>query len=131
MTHNFVENRDGVYIHRKGSIPTTHGPAMIPGSRGTASYLVSASGSSLHSLPHGAGRTLSRTEAKQMFADLTHEQMTHTAAGSRVVCNSDSLLRQEHPDCYKDIDAIADTLRSEYGVNVVARFTPVCTIKMC
>eukprot|EP00698_Gefionella_okellyi_P006342 TRINITY_DN15711_c0_g1_i1.p1 TRINITY_DN15711_c0_g1~~TRINITY_DN15711_c0_g1_i1.p1 ORF type:complete len:377 (+),score=74.04 TRINITY_DN15711_c0_g1_i1:37-1167(+) len=131
VTHNFVERdpSSNVCIHRKGTIPTNKGPAMIPGSRGTSSILVTAGKYSKHSLPHGAGRQIPRSEAKELFADQTFNDMLVTKAGSLVVCESESLLRSEHPDCYKDIDDIAGTLSTEFGVNVIAKFLPVVTLK--
>src|SRR5690606_26998436 len=54
LTHNFIEENNNIFIHRKGSIPSKNGPAMIPGSRGNFSYLVKSINEGLHSLPHGA-----------------------------------------------------------------------------
>jgi len=60
------------WLHRKGATPTTHSPILvIPGSRGTLSYLVEVNPDvdyiSGHSLAHGAGRKMMRSKAKSMF----------------------------------------------------------------
>ena len=131
LTHNFIERNGDTYIHRKGSIPSKNGPALIPGSRGTSSYLVEQSAEHpLHSLPHGAGRVLTRTKAKDMFADKSIEDMSTTEMGSFVVSKSAGLLRGEHPDCYKNIDDIMQHLSNDYGVKILAKFLPVITVKM-
>jgi hypothetical protein len=83
----------------------------------------------LHSLPHGAGRVLSRLDAKNAFQSLSVAEMTHTDLDSYVVSKNEALLRTEHPECYKDISGIMDTLESEYGVRIIARFRPLLTLK--
>ena len=90
---------------------------------------VSLPSQGLHSLPHGAGRVLSRLDAKAAFQSLTLEEMTTTDLGSYVVSRNESLLRTEHPECYKDLSAIMDTLESDFGVHVLARFRPLVTLK--
>ena len=67
LTHNFIERKGDVYIHRKGSIPSDNGPAIIPGSRGTYSYLVESSSKTLHSLPHGAGKKIFTSTSKRIL----------------------------------------------------------------
>jgi release factor H-coupled RctB family protein len=131
LTHNFIERLEGdVYVHRKGSIPSNQGPALIPGSRGSFSYLVQAGpDSSLHSLPHGAGRRLSRGDAKQLLSSYKVKDMIKTPLGSYVVTNSKSILVTEHPECYKDLDQIVGLLQSDYGVQVTATFRPLVTVK--
>src|SRR6185369_6773401 len=72
--HNFTQRerhfgRD-VWVSRKGAIEARTGqPGLIPGSMGTASYVVSGLGNaqSLNSAPHGAGRMYSRTKARKTF----------------------------------------------------------------
>jgi tRNA-splicing ligase RtcB (3'-phosphate/5'-hydroxy nucleic acid ligase) len=106
--HNYTEREQhfgrSVWVSRKGAISARAGqPGLIPGSMGTASYVVAGLGNvpSLHSSPHGAGRNLSRTAARRQFsrADLD-ERMTGIAWG-----HSDAFL-DEHPDAYKDIDVV-------------------------
>lgn len=106
--HNYTERehhsgRD-VWLSRKGAISARKGQAgLIPGSMGTASYVVSGLGNeaALLSSPHGAGRNHSRNAARRLFtrADL-EQRMSGIAWG-----HSDAFL-DEHPDAYKPIDQV-------------------------
>ncbi|MBB3674405.1 RtcB family protein [Modestobacter versicolor] len=106
--HNYTERerhygRD-VWLSRKGAISARAGqPGLIPGSMGTASYVVTGKGNvpSLMSSPHGAGRNHSRNAARRLFsrADLD-ARMSGIAWG-----HSDAFL-DEHPDAYKPIDQV-------------------------
>lgn len=106
--HNYVARethygRD-VWVTRKGSVHAGRGElGIIPGSMGAASYLVEGLGSeeSFMSSAHGAGRTMSRTQAKKVFtvADLKRE-----TAG--VVCRHDPGVLDEIPSAYKSIDEV-------------------------
>src|SRR3954468_12539636 len=106
--HNYTERethygRD-VWLSRKGAISAREGQwGLIPGSMGTASYVVVGKGNaaSLMSSPHGAGRNFSRSAARKRFtrADL-EQRMTGIAWG-----HSDAFL-DEHPDAYKAIDVV-------------------------
>lgn len=77
--HNFTQRErhfgKDVWLSRKGAIEAAEGkPGLIPGSMGTASYVVVGKGNrlSLNSSPHGAGRNYSRSAARRTF---THEQL--------------------------------------------------------
>ena len=83
--HNFTESEmhfgKRVWVSRKGAILADAGrPGLIPGSMGTASYVVSGLGdpAALNSSPHGAGREYSRSAARRTF---THEQLREAMAG--------------------------------------------------
>ncbi|MGI8696724.1 MAG: RtcB family protein [Mycobacteriales bacterium] len=106
--HNYTERErhfgTDVWLSRKGAISARAGePGLIPGSMGTASYVVAGKGNpvALQSSPHGAGRAFSRTAARKRFtrADLD-ERMAGIEWG-----RSDRLL-DEHPAAYKDIDQV-------------------------
>jgi tRNA-splicing ligase RtcB len=106
--HNYTERETHfgreVWLSRKGAISARAGePGLIPGSMGTASYVVTGKGNvpSLMSSPHGAGRNFSRSAARKRFsrADLD-ARMTGIAWG-----HSDAFL-DEHPDAYKPIDQV-------------------------
>lgn len=131
LTHNFIESNydEMIYIHRKGTIPSKIGPALIPGSRGSYSYLVDGEKSNIKSLPHGAGRKLSRHEAKEYFQHNNPKHMTKTSMDSYVISRNESLLKTEHPDCYKDLSTIIEYLESEYDVNILSVFQPLTTLK--
>lgn len=101
-THNGVET----WITRKGAIRAGRGDrGVIPGSMGTASYIVSGRGNPLsyESCSHGAGRRMSRGQARR---SLTAESLTE-AMGSRSWQdrNAEDLV-DEHPSAYKDIDKV-------------------------
>jgi tRNA-splicing ligase RtcB len=106
--HNFTqhETHDGVdlWVSRKGAIQAKKGQAgLIPGSMGTASYVVSGLGDpdSLESSPHGAGRAYSRTRARKTF---TRAQLEEAMAGIEWR-HSDAFL-DEIPAAYKDVDVV-------------------------
>ena len=106
--HNFTqrERHDGVdlWVSRKGAIQAKRGqPGLIPGSMGTASYVVSGLGNelALESSPHGAGRAYSRGAARRRF---TRSQLEAAMAGIEWR-HSDAFL-DEIPAAYKDIDVV-------------------------
>lgn len=110
-----------VWLSRKGAIDASEGkPGLIPGSMGTASYVVSGLGNplSLNSSPHGAGRQYSRTAARRAF---TRAQLDDAMAGI-VWGDSDEFL-DESPAAYKDIDVImrdaADLVKIEHTLRQI------------
>lgn len=106
--HNFTEHEKHfgkeVWVSRKGAIKADLGrPGLIPGSMGTASYVVEGKGDplSLHSSPHGAGREFSRTVARRTFS---HEQLREAMAGIEFR-DTDAFI-DEIPQAYKPIDRV-------------------------
>lgn len=106
--HNYIskENHFGknVWITRKGAVNARKGRlGIIPGSMGTRSYIVSGKGNeqSLHSCSHGAGRRMSRAEARKTFTLSNHRDATEG-----VECRKDKEVIDETPGAYKDIDAV-------------------------
>ncbi len=106
--HNYVaqEHHYGkdVFVTRKGAVSAAVGElGIIPGSMGARSYIVSGKGhaESFCSCSHGAGRALSRTQAKRQFTVADHERAT---AG--VECRKDAAVIDETPAAYKDIEAV-------------------------
>ncbi len=106
--HNYVEREHhygaDVYVTRKGAVRARAGElGIIPGSMGAKSFIVRGRGNpeSFHSCSHGAGRTMSRTEAKRRFT-----VADHIAATSGVECRKDASVIDETPMAYKDIDAV-------------------------
>jgi tRNA-splicing ligase RtcB len=106
--HNYVarENHFGhnVWVTRKGAVRAREGDlGIIPGSMGARSYIVRGRGNadSFHTCSHGAGRAMSRTEAKRRFTLADHEKAT---AG--IECRKDADVIDETPMAYKDIDAV-------------------------
>jgi tRNA-splicing ligase RtcB len=106
--HNFtqLEKHFGreVWVSRKGAIEARAGqPGLIPGSMGTASYVVSGLGypPALHSAPHGAGRAYSRSAARRTF---THDQLRQAMTG--IEFRDTEAFLDEIPQAYKDIDQV-------------------------
>lgn len=106
--HNFTESEKHfgkrVWVSRKGAIQADAGrPGLIPGSMGTASYVVEGLGNplSLNSSPHGAGREYSRSAARRTF---THAQLRDAMAGIEFR-DTDAFI-DEIPQAYKPIDQV-------------------------
>jgi tRNA-splicing ligase RtcB len=106
--HNYV-NRErhfgqDVLVTRKGAVSARRGElGIIPGSMGARSFIVRGLGNedSFHSCSHGAGRKMSRAEAKRRFS-----LEEHRAATAGVECRKDKDVIDETPAAYKDIDAV-------------------------
>ena len=106
--HNYVarERHFGkeILITRKGAQRARAGElGIIPGSMGARSYIVRGLGNreSFESCSHGAGRAMSRAEAKRRFT-----LADHVAATAGVECRKDAAVIDETPAAYKDIDAV-------------------------
>jgi tRNA-splicing ligase RtcB len=106
--HNYVQKErhfgEDVYVTRKGAVSAQSGElGIIPGSMGARSYIVRGKGNpeSFASCSHGAGRTMSRGEAKRRFS-----LEDHMAATDGVECRKDSGVIDETPGAYKNIDAV-------------------------
>ena len=127
--HNYVakESHFGadVYVTRKGAVRAGKGElGIIPGSMGTRSYIVRGKGNadSFCSCSHGAGRAMSRGEAKRRF---TLED--HASATAGIECRKDSDVIDETPMAYKDIDAVM-AAQSDL-VDIVHRLRQVLCVK--
>ncbi len=108
--HNYVarEHHYGrdVLVTRKGAVRAREGDlGIIPGSMGARSYIVRGKGNpeSFCSCSHGAGRVMSRTEAKRRF---TLED--HARATEGIECRKDADVIDETPMAYKNIDAVME-----------------------
>lgn len=106
--HNYVAREEHygekVWVTRKGAVRAGAGElGIIPGSMGAKSYIVRGKGNpeSFCSCSHGAGRRMSRREAKRRFSVEDHAQAT---AG--IECRKDADVIDETPMAYKDIDAV-------------------------
>ena len=127
--HNYtdVETHDGVevLVSRKGAISAKEGEyGLIPGSMGTRSYLVVGKGNpeSFCSAPHGAGRRMSRSEAKKQFTmDDFDEQM------QGISVRRDASFLDEIPSAYKNIDDVME--QSKDLVDVIHEFRQVLSVK--
>ena len=118
--HNYTEEMSGdlmrywksrppgrsghVWLSRKGAIDASSGkPGLIPGSMGTASYVVTGKGNklSLNSSPHGAGREYSRSAARRTFT-----RMQLDAAMQGIEWRHTDAFLDEIPGAYKNIDRV-------------------------
>ena len=106
--HNYVQREthggESLLVTRKGAVSARAGElGIIPGSMGTRSFIVRGLGNadSFHSCSHGAGRVMSRTQAR---AQITLKQ--HREATAHVECRKDASVIDESPAAYKSIDAV-------------------------
>ena len=122
-----------VVVHRKGATRAFPGqPVLIPGSMGTASYvLVGLEGAmeqSFGSSCHGAGRTMSRTKARtQINAQELRARMRKL--GIVAEAGSSKGLVEEAPEAYKDIDAVVNVVAQAGIAKKVARVVPIAVVK--
>ena len=106
--HNYVSWErhygDNVMVTRKGAVDAHEGVlGIIPGSMGAKSFIVRGKGNreAFCSCSHGAGRSMSRTEARKRY---TLED--HAIATAGVECRKDADVIDETPAAYKDVDAV-------------------------
>lgn len=127
--HNFTQMENhfskNVWLTRKGAIQASEGTrGLIPGSMGTASYVVRGLGNkmSFNSAPHGAGRNFSRTEARRRFTMADLEK----AMDGKEWRKTDAFI-DELPGAYKDIDLVIKN--AEELVSVEHVFNQIINVK--
>ncbi|TWI60283.1 tRNA-splicing ligase RtcB [Pseudoduganella lurida] len=127
--HNYVQKErhfgQDVLVTRKGAVSAKKGElGIIPGSMGARSFIVRGKGNedSFTSCSHGAGRTMSRSEAKRRY---TREDQVRATAG--VECRKDEGVVDEIPMAYKDIDAVMHAQRDL--VDIVHTLKQVVCVK--
>ncbi|WP_234822289.1 RtcB family protein [Rhodopseudomonas palustris] len=121
--HNFtqIEHHMGsdAWVTRKGAVRAAEGVrAMIPGSMGTKSYIVTGLGNkaAFESAPHGAGRRFSRGKAKEIF---TMEDFDREMAG--IEHRRSEVLIDELPGAYKDIDIVMENAKELVRVDHILK----------
>ncbi len=157
VPHNMakLEEYDGraLWVHRKGATRafpasrmsgTPFGgvgqPVLIPGSMGTASYVLvgtERSAESLHSVNHGAGRVMSRRKASGRYRGgrvvsppaISDEEFEESMRGVRLICADKRSIREEAPAAYKDIDEVVRCVEGAGLAVIVARMTPLAVLK--
>ena len=152
LMHNYAceeSHEDGpLLVHRKGTtraLPAGHAgnpepyretghPALIPGSMGTASYLMvgAPEGSrNYYSICHGAGRVRSRSATKQLVTVDEFASSLRVGRDDEVVLNHRALeaLVDESPQAYKDVDQIIDSVVQARLASVVAKCRPLAAVK--
>jgi tRNA-splicing ligase RtcB len=147
VAHNIAKfedfKGDQILLHRKGAtraFPKGHPmleekykdtghPAIVPGSMGTASYVMvgtEQAKQSWYSINHGAGRLMSRKEAKRK---ITEEEFEKSMKGIVYNTRNWRFLADEAPGAYKNIVEIVDTLVEAEIAKKVAKMTPLAVIK--
>ena len=127
--HNYasLEEHFGhtLWLTRKGAVSARSGQlGIIPGSMGTKSFIVRGKGNpaAYHSCSHGAGRRMSRSEARRQF---TRADLAEQTAG--VECRKDAGVIDELPAAYKDVDTVLSAQRDL--VDVVHTLKQVLCVK--
>lgn len=127
--HNYVQREthygQSVFVTRKGAVRAGKGElGIIPGSMGARSYIVRGLGNpeSFESCSHGAGRLMSRTQAKKTFSLNDHLRATHD-----VECRKDKQVIDETPSAYKPIESVMAAQRDL--VEVVHTLKQVVCVK--
>ncbi|MEM2988451.1 MAG: intein-containing RctB family protein [Candidatus Bathyarchaeia archaeon] len=135
-----------VFVHRKGAtraFPPGHSaipkayreigqPVLIPGSMGTSSWIMLGSQRAMEisfgSTAHGAGRYMSRAEAKRRYWGSDVKKGLE-GRGILVMAASMAVISEEAPDAYKDVDRVAEVSHSLGIATKVARLVPIGVAK--
>ncbi len=145
-THEVNGERLKVCVHRKGAtrafgpdapgLPeeyrTTGQPVLVPGSMGTASWVLAGTEKSMAqsfgSTCHGAGRVMSRSQARRTVRG---EELRHRLeqGGIHVRAGSLSGLAEEAPEAYKDVDRVVETVCGAGIARKVALLHPLVVVK--
>lgn len=142
-----------LFVHRKGATRSfgprrmqqtgfadTGQPVLIPGSMGTASYILSGidtGDTNLASVNHGAGRVMSRTAAKGKWKGkkmvrppaISDRDFQQAMEGVLLICEDKRGIREEAPQAYKDIDLVMETVLGAHLANAVVRTRPLAVLK--
>ena len=131
--HNSITRCGEAWIHRKGSVTSEGEFVVIPGSRGSFTYVVKPIGdgaSHAWSLAHGAGRKWTRSASRaRMRERFSVQELVQTRLGGRVICEQRELLYEEAPAAYKNIDVVITDLVEAGLISVIATFRPLLTYK--
>jgi tRNA-splicing ligase RtcB (3'-phosphate/5'-hydroxy nucleic acid ligase) len=145
-THTIAGKIRKVCVHRKGAtrafgpgaagLPseylTTGQPVLVPGSMGTASWVLTGTETSMErsygSSCHGAGRVMSRSQAKR---EVSGDQLRQELEADGIAIRAGSLpgLAEEAPNAYKDVDEVVETVSGAGIARKSARLRPVAVIK--
>ncbi|MEK7635872.1 MAG: RtcB family protein [Patescibacteria group bacterium] len=145
VAHNIAKLEDELLVHRKGAtraFPPNHQeipekyrsvgqPVIIPGSMGTASYVLRGTEEgkeSFYSSCHGAGRTMSRHQA---IKTLSGKEIIKNLESKGIVvkCYSMRGIAEEAPQAYKNVDEVVEIVSQAGLSKKVARLTPLAVIK--
>ena len=145
-THKVYKREEELLVHRKGAtrafgpgceeVPEKYRevgqPVLIPGTMGTASYVLHGTEVAMEetfgSTAHGAGRVLSRSQAKKDYsADEITQDME--SKGIKIKANSKHVIAEEAPGAYKDVDSVVRVSDSTGIAKLVARVKPLAVTK--
>ncbi|XXF78236.1 RtcB family protein [Myxococcaceae bacterium GXIMD 01537] len=144
ISHNLIQKEAGKFVARKGAtraFPAGHPalrrtawektghPILIPGSMETGSAILFAeegAEKSIYSVNHGAGRRLSRAEARR---SLRQEATDLRMAEAGILLNTRTTPLDESGPCYKNLDDVLDTVEQAGLARVAHRLKPVACIK--
>ncbi|KPJ54728.1 tRNA-splicing ligase [Parcubacteria bacterium DG_72] len=136
VAHNIIkkEKYDGIetIVHRKGATRAfPNQPVLIPGSMGTASYILSGkkeAEQSFFSVSHGAGRTMSRHQARRT---ITGKEVINQLKQKGIIlkCRSQRGIAEEAPLAYKNIDNVVNVISAAGLADKVVRLEPLAVIK--
>jgi tRNA-splicing ligase RtcB len=145
VSHNTAKFEQGKVVHRKGAtrafppgsleIPEKYRevgqPVLIPGSMGTASYVLVGSktgAEAWYSSCHGAGRAMSRSKAMRIVSG---QEVLNELKSKEVIVKCWSLrgIAEEAPQAYKDVDEVVNVVHKAGLSKKVARLVPVAVIK--
>lgn len=142
--HDVAGRRRELCVHRKGAtrafgpghpdlpedLRPVGQPVLIPGSMGTASWVLAGTGANpaFDSAAHGAGRLMSRKAAKRQESGQEVRRGLE-AEGISVRPGSVKLLSEEAPYAYKDVDEVVDVCHRAGLATKVARLVPIGVVK--
>lgn len=152
LMHNYAlqefHRKELMLVHRKGAtraLPPGHflntpaykatgHPALIPGSMGTASYIMvgrEEGAKNFYSICHGAGRIRSRRATKELVTVDEFRQSMKVGTEDEVLVNHRTLetILDECPQAYKDVDQIIDSVTGAMLADVVAKCKPMAVVK--
>jgi tRNA-splicing ligase RtcB len=148
-----VFNNEGYCLHRKGATPAEGPkneyewigmPTIIPGSMGSASYLLSGLGNqdALNSACHGAGRIMPRGKASHIDDNVYDKETEHLRIVNSIDPKSPQLqmrkdilakykqrVKEEAPYAYKPITPVINSVERAGIARPVAKLMPLCTVK--
>lgn len=142
--HKIGKKSKTLIVHRKGAtraFPATHfkgfysqigQPVLVPGSMGTASYVLIAQENALSlsfaSSCHGAGRVMSRSQAKK---DINSKELLSELESKGILIKTPSLssLSEEAPEAYKDVETVVNVVNNLSIAKPIAKIKPLAVIK--
>ena len=145
-THSYKGVESDLIVHRKGAtrafgpgreeVPEKYRkigqPVLIPGTMGTSSYVLRGTEIAMEetfgSTAHGAGRVLSRTQAKKDFTPEKIEDYLDEK-GIKIKATTRNVIAEEAPEAYKDVDTVVKISDAVGIARLVAKVTPLAVTK--